>query len=160
MYCAWFRSTFQYTPVLFTGFNRRTIKSILCRSSILQFWCDLQTVAYISDLSMSINPFSSWWKSSHQLFLIFHLFHPPSLSLHPGSTFALSSYFCSPRCIDNFQQKYDFSLFYRAKNLIAESSIQLCFTGVENNKQGGGLRSRRSPWDYCSKEIWYDYRKQ
>lgn len=53
---------------------------------------------------------------------------------------SVSSYFCSPRCIDNFQQKYDFSLFYRAKNLIADSSIQLCFTGVENNKQGGGLR--------------------
>lgn len=63
--------------------------------------------------------------------------HPSSL--YPGSTFAPSSYFCSPRCIDNFQQKYDFSLFYRAKNLIADSSIQLCFTGVENNKQGGGL---------------------
>lgn len=59
--------------------------------------------------------------------------------LYPGSTFALSSCFCSLRCIDNFQQKCDFSLFYRAKNLIADSSIQLCFTGVKNNKQGGGL---------------------
>lgn len=146
-------------PSLLTGFNRRTIKYLLCRSSILQFWCDFQTVAYTSDPSMSINPFpvgESLPINSSSSFMCFIL----PLSLPRVYFCSVSSYFCAPRCIDNFQQKYDFSLFYRAKNLIAESSIQLCFARVENNKQGGGLRSRRSPWDYCSKEIWYDYRKQ
>lgn len=148
-------------PILFAGFNSFTIKYLLY---LVQYFRVLMRFAngsiYIWPQYVNKSPF--------QLVKVFpstlpHLSSiscslPPSL--YPGSTFALSSYFGSPRCIDNFQQKYNFSLFYRAKNLIAESSIRLCFTGVENNKQGGGLRSRRSPWDYCSKEIWYDYRKQ
>lgn len=140
--------------------NRHAMKLFLCRSSILQFWYDLRTVAYTSDLRVSINPphahFSSCWKSSHQTVLISHPFLP-----YPGSTFALSSYFFAPRDVLIISSKNTISVYStEQKNLIAESSIRLCFTGVENNKQGGELRSRRSPWDYCSKEIWCDYRKQ
>lgn len=73
---------------LLTGFNRHTIKYLVCRALFCSFWCDLQTVSYTSDPSMSINPL-------FQLVKVFpstlpHLSSTTStLSLYPGSTFAL-----------------------------------------------------------------------
>lgn len=92
-----------------------------------------------SDPSMSIKPFLSWWKSSFLLPLIFHvLYYIPPLSTQGLLFFLLRLLTFALRDVLIISpQKYDFSLFYRAKNLIADSSIQLCFTGVENNKQGG-----------------------
>lgn len=51
-----------------------------------------KTAEYTCDLSTSISPLLSWWKSSHPLFLIFHLPPPPHLSL---SLSAQAPYFCS-----------------------------------------------------------------
>lgn len=97
-----FHYTFHFRLSLLTGFSECTIKY---PAVFLQFWCNLQTVAYTSDRSMSINPLSSWWNSSRQLLPIFHPSHPLSFPLPRLYFCSVSSYFCSPRCIDNFQQK-------------------------------------------------------
>lgn len=147
------------TQSLLTAFNWLTIKYFLSRSTILQFWCDLQTLAYTSDLCVPINPFFPVGESlpiTSSSSLIHFI-----LPLYQGSTLALCLLTFVPRDVLIISSKNMISVYStEQKNLIAEPSIQLRFTGVENNKQGGELRSRRSPWDYCSKEIWYDYRKQ
>lgn len=137
-----------FTPqrsCLLAASNRHAIKLFLCRSSILQFRYDLQTVAYTSDLRVSINPPP---RPSFQLLKV-----SPSNRPHLSSLPALPRvYFCSvvllfaPRDVLIISSKNTISVYStEQKNLIAESSIRLCFTGVENNKQGGELRSRRSP---------------
>lgn len=59
--------------------NRSAIKLFLRRSTILQLWCDLQTVAQTSDLCVSIKPpfrthvhVHAAPSLTHQLVLIFH----------------------------------------------------------------------------------------
>ena len=64
--------------------------------------------------------------------------HPSAI--YPGSTSALCLLIFAFQDVLIISSKNTISVYStEQKNLIADSSIRLCFTGVENNKQGGGL---------------------